>query len=56
VPKDAEFYAESKSVENVEKVKQKKSYKPKSEGKLSFFTFTVHSSIHESFWVVTFFV
>jgi hypothetical protein len=36
----------------LKKVNQKKSYKPKSEGKLSFFTLT---SIHESFWSVTFF-
>jgi hypothetical protein len=39
-------------LKKLKKVKQKKSYKPKSEGKLSFFfTFT---SIHESFWSVTF--
>jgi hypothetical protein len=39
-------------LEKLKKVKPKKCYKPKSEGKLNFFTFT---SIHESFRFVTFF-
>jgi hypothetical protein len=39
-------------LKKLKKVKPKKSYKPKSEGKLGFFTFT---SIHESFRFVTFF-
>ncbi len=39
-------------LKKLKKVKPKKSYKPKSEGKLTFFTFT---SIHESFRFVTFF-